>query len=131
MADPMGSRMPPATPGGPNASEPPRGPQWRLPPGGGSGWGGWMVLGLIMMAFWGWRFLQPKDAEHPQISYTQFYKEAEAQRVKEVTLRGQEVRGKFSAPVDIAGKKLEQFRTMVPSQTDEKLLPLLREKGVN
>ncbi len=128
----MGSRIPPATPGGPSVSGPPRGtPSWGGPPGSAPGWSGWIFLALLLLMFWGWRFVELKEAEHPAISYTEFYREAEAQRVKAVTLRGQEVRGEFHATVDIAGRKLKQFKTLVPAQDDDKLVPLLREKGVN
>jgi cell division protease FtsH len=105
-------------------------PPWASPSSGG-GYAGWVFLALLLLMFWGWRFIEPKEAEQPGISYTEFYRQAEAQRVQEVTLRGQEVRGKFREPVSISGQKLTQFKTTLPAQSDDALLPLLRDKGVS
>jgi cell division protease FtsH len=89
------------------------------------------MLALMLFGFWLWRSFVPSEAQEPSISYTQFFRAAEAGEVKEVVLRGQEIQGKLVKPVTIAGQKLTSFRSMAPAQDDEQLLTVLRSKGVD
>ena len=85
---------------------------------------------VMLGGFWLYKHFSGDADTQPAIAYTSFYQELTEQKVESVTLRGQNVLGKFKAPTDVEGHKLGTFRSMVPEQEDRDLLPLLREKGV-
>ena len=122
---PLASRPPPdptssRTSLPPPASAPPERPGYR----------GWIFLVLVLGGFLLYRHFAGEADPQPAIAYTSFYQALSDQKIEAVTLRGQNVLGKFKAPTDIEGKKLTTFRSMVPSQEDNQLVPLLRDKGV-
>jgi len=93
-------------------------------------WKGWVLLALLLFAFWGWRTFASREPTQPPISYTTFYKLVQDKHVKSVVLRGPEVSGKLAAEQQVEGRRLTTFRTMLPQQEDKGLMPLLRDKGV-
>jgi cell division protease FtsH len=121
--------MPPRAPG----SRPPPEPRSSLPPSAPPervGYRGWIILGVLLAAFGLYKHFFSDTDTQPAIAYTSFYQLLTDQKVESVTLRGQNVLGKFKAPTDVEGHKLSTFRSMVPEQEDRDLLPLLRDKGV-
>jgi cell division protease FtsH len=106
------------------------------PPGGGvptdprTTWKGWALLALLLLSFWGWQYFATQEEVHPNISYTGFFRAVQDGRVESVTVKGNTVTGNLRSEQQIEGKKLKTFRTMLPPQEDEQLMPLLREKGV-
>lgn len=121
MPPTAGSRPPP-----PPESRPPGPPETSPRPS----WRGWLVLGLLLVTVAMWQRFASNDEAQPTIAYTEFYKAVETGRVDRATIRGQTVTGHFSKPVNVDGRPLTTFRTLVPAQEDRDLLPLLREKGV-
>ena len=107
----------------PRSSLPPPGPER-------AGYKGWVMLALVVAGFYAWRHFAADTETQTPIAYTSFYEQVNKGSVSSVTLRGSDVLGKFKAATDVEGKKLSQFRSMVPSQEDRDLLPLLRDKGV-
>lgn len=126
MPTPAGSRPPPADTGSSRTSLPP--PQSAPPER--PGYRGWVFLALVLGGFFVYRHFASEADPQPAIAYTSFYQSLTDQKIDSVTLRGQNVLGKFKAPTDVEGKKLTTFRSMVPAQEDRDLLPLLRDKGV-
>ena len=116
-----GSRPPPEPP---RSSLPPSAPPERV------GYRGWVILGVMLAGFALYKHFSGEADTQPPIAYTSFYQQLTDQKIESVTLRGQNVLGKFKAPTDVEGHKLSTFRSMVPEQEDRDLLPLLREKGV-
>src|SRR5450432_2896686 len=116
-----GSRPPPEPP---RSSLPPSAPPERV------GYRGWVILGVMLAGFALYKHFSGEADTQPHIAYTSFYQQLTDQKIESVTLRGQNVLGKFKAPTDVEGHKLSTFRSMVPEQEDRDLLPLLREKGV-
>src|SRR5450432_89352 len=116
-----GSRPPPEPP---RSSLPPSAPPERV------GYRGWVILGVMLAGFALYKHFSGEADTQPHIAYTSFYQQLTDQKIESVTLRGQNVLGKFKAPTDVEGHKLTTFRSMVPEQEDRDLLPLLRDKGV-
>ena len=116
----------------PPPASPPESPQT---PGestsaGRPSWKGWVILALLLASFWAWQYFGSVSEPHPEISYTQLYRLADEGKVRNVTLRGQQVTGKLKQKENIEGRPIETFKSMVPSQDDRDLLPLLRGKSV-
>jgi cell division protease FtsH len=84
----------------------------------------------MLGGFWLYKHFSGDADTQPPIAYTSFYQALSDQKIESVTLRGQNVLGKFKAPTDVEGHKIATFRSMVPEQEDRDLLPLLRDKGV-
>ncbi len=103
-----------------------------LPQGSGArpSWKGWALIALLLLGFWGWQYFGAKQSTQPSISYTTFYQLVSDGHVKQATLRGQEVTGKLGKKQKVDGRELSTFRTMLPSQEDKDLLPLMRSKNV-
>ena len=78
----------------------------------------WLVIGLIMIAIF--QLFRPHATES-SIGYSEFVRAVQEQRVLEVVMQGENIRGRF-----LDGR---QFRTYVPK--DDTLVPLMREKGVS
>ncbi len=78
----------------------------------------WLVIGLIMIAIF--QLFRPHATES-SIGYSEFVRAVQEQRVLEVVMQGENIRGRF-----MDGR---QFRTYVPK--DDTLVPLMREKGVS
>jgi cell division protease FtsH len=102
----------------------------QVPPERSTGGRLWIILAMILIGWAIYRHYAGEADTQPSIAYTSFYQEVSDQKVESVTLRGQNVLGKFKAPTEVEGHKLTTFRSMVPEQEDRDLLPLLRDKGV-
>ena len=78
----------------------------------------WLVIGLIMIAIF--QLFRPQTRAS-DIGYSEFVRAIEEQRILEVVIQGENIRGRY-----LDGKP---FRTYVPK--DNTLVPLMRKKGVN
>jgi len=84
----------------------------------------WLLLLLFGLFFWSIvTKQQPRDTE---ISFTHFVQAVEENKVAEVTIQGQHVRGRYR---DDQGHAGEAFKTFAPEYPD--LVRMLREKGVD
>jgi len=101
------------------------------PPARGEHLWRWLLPLAILATFWAWQRLDQTAAEATEIGYTQLYTLIAADKVEKITLTGAEVRGALKAPEAVDGKPgVQQFRSMLPSQTDPELLSLLRQHKV-
>lgn len=74
------------------------------------------------------------------LSYTDFKKKVKQEKVAEITVKGEEVSGKFTKPIEgepistlFGGREVpefENFKTTMPSFQDPELMGLLEEKNV-
>ena len=78
----------------------------------------WLVIGLIMIAIF--QLFRPQTSAS-DIGYSEFVLAIEEQRILEVVIQGEKIRGRY-----LDGRT---FRTYVPK--DNTLVPLMRKKGVN
>jgi cell division protease FtsH len=91
----------------------------------------WVVLAVVFGGLYVWqRFAARGEAAPPTIPYSTFYHLVEGGSVESVELRGEQASGKLRKPQAIGGHDVTRFRTVLPAQSDEKLLPLLREKTI-
>jgi cell division protease FtsH len=91
---------------------------------------GWLFPVLIFGGFALWDVFLSRQARPPSITYTDFYRLAGEDKISSLTLRGQDLRGKFKHSETVAGRNLDSFTTMLPALQDKDLLPLLRQHGV-
>jgi cell division protease FtsH len=80
----------------------------------------WIVTGIIIIILWS--LLQSPGAAKNEVSFTQFLDDVENKRVGEVTISGNQVKGKYLDQTE--------FKTIAPDQFDG-LIPILRENNVN
>ncbi|MBX6342522.1 MAG: ATP-dependent metallopeptidase FtsH/Yme1/Tma family protein, partial [Thermomicrobiaceae bacterium] len=139
MRDP-GQGQGPGRPGGPPSPNPGR---TRFP-----GWIIWVVL-LTFVAYYGYVFLWPHTGTRLAISYTAFTQQVEADNVKEVTIRGQEVTGTFATKVRVVDDRVlgpteapppgvsesdvrsgTLFQTTIPENTQPTVVDLLERHNV-
>ncbi len=85
---------------------------------------------LIFGGFALWDVFLSRQARPPAVTYTDFYRLAGEDKISSLTLRGQDLRGKFKHTETVAGRNLDSFTTMLPALQDKDLLPLLRQHGV-
>jgi cell division protease FtsH len=95
----------------------------------------WVVLiGLLAMSFF-----NSFGPQRLQISYTDFKQQVKQGTVKEVTVEGQKVTGKFKSPLtenlstpgsneDV--EAFQHFKTTIPSFEDPELMPILEKNDV-
>ena len=118
---------------GPSHPPPTQRPPSAGPPGDGTpSWRGWVVLGALLVAWWAWHSVTThEDSSRAVIAYSTFYQLIKDDKVDRVSVKGQTVIGTLRGPVEVEeGKKLTEFKTLLPMQDDRDLLPLLREKRV-
>ncbi len=84
----------------------------------------WIAIFVVVIVLW--NTFQAGRVQRHQLSFTEFLQEVENQRVAEVTIRGQEVTGKFKEGDQYAQD--EQFTTFAPDYPD--LVSELIESGV-
>jgi cell division protease FtsH len=82
-----------------------------------------MLIALAMVFLF--NTLKTPRVEHEEISFSEFIEAVEAERVREVTIKGQEITGKYA---DEAGREKKAFRTFAPDDPD--IVKTLRAKNV-
>ncbi|WP_440997007.1 ATP-dependent zinc metalloprotease FtsH [Arhodomonas sp. SL1] len=90
----------------------------------------WMAALLMLVSYW--TQFTPEDGVQ-SIAYSEFKEAVVAGEVAEVTLRGEEVRGRFTergARTRGGEQAVERFRTIRPELEDRALLDLLEEHAV-
>jgi len=80
----------------------------------------WIITGIVIIVLWS--LLQTPGAAKNEVSFSQFLNDAENERVEEVTITGNEIKGTYLDQTE--------FKTVAPDQFDG-LVPLLREHNVN
>jgi cell division protease FtsH len=91
----------------------------------------WLVLAVLLGGFYVFQFSSNRrEGAQPTVPYSTFYHWLDAGTVESVTIRGSRLTGKLRKPQSVSGSGITSFRTVLPAQSDEKLLPLLREKNV-
>ena len=83
----------------------------------------WMLIALAMVFLF--NTFNAKKVDFEEISFSAFTKNVDDGKVKEVTIKGQEITGKY---VDNAGKEKKAFHTYAPDDPD--LVKNLRAKNV-
>jgi cell division protease FtsH len=83
----------------------------------------WMLIALAMVFLF--NTFKTQRVEHEEISFSEFMEAVEAERVGEVTIKGQEITGKY---LDEAGREKKAFRTFAPDDPD--IVKTLRAKNV-
>lgn len=116
-------------------SSPPAGPEtgptpFGLPFSPKTSWRGWMLLALMVAAYFLFERANEERQAAVDISYSSFYRLLDEQKLKEVTLQGQRLSGQLVQPETVDGVKVERFRTMVPIFQDGAIISDLRAKHV-
>lgn len=116
-------------------STPPAGPSFRPPPPGTSfapkpSWRGWLVLAVMVAAYFVIERANSERQAAIDISYTSFYQLLDDKKLKEVALQGQKLTGRLIQPEQIDGIRVDNFRTLVPVFEDGTLIDDLRAKQV-
>jgi cell division protease FtsH len=83
----------------------------------------WMLIALAMVFLF--NTFKTQKVEHEEVSFSAFLQNVDAGKVKDVTIKGQEITGKYA---DAAGKEKKTFRTYAPDDPD--LVKTLRGKNV-
>lgn len=105
-------------PGGPSGSGP-----------GGGGFRGWVLPVTLLATFIIWNLLARSAVTGEEVAYSEFYRALTDDRVESIEITGQTVEGTYKSSGTGVGSS-KTFTTSLPPLEDEKLLPLLREKGV-
>ncbi|HSN88434.1 MAG TPA: ATP-dependent zinc metalloprotease FtsH [Thermoanaerobaculia bacterium] len=84
----------------------------------------WMAIFVVVILLWN-SFQGGKSAQQ-ELTFTQFMEKVDQRKVSEVTIRGQQLTGKFKD----AGEAGQEFKTQVPLQYDE-LVKELRAANVD
>src|SRR5947209_20123935 len=92
---------------------------------------GWILLFVLLAGMWGWQLFGQDRRELPTINDSTFYELVDQGKVAAVTVSGQRVNGRLTNQETVEGKQVREFRTILPSQEDPQLFPLLRDKKVN
>src|SRR5690606_7474909 len=90
----------------------------------------WLVPGLFLAFYLIWSIGGAKMRAEPTIPYSEFVTAVESNRVKAVEITGLTVSGEFEESRNVSGQETKKFRTNLPPIHDERLMPLLRDKGV-
>ncbi|OGP33496.1 MAG: cell division protein FtsH [Deltaproteobacteria bacterium GWC2_65_14] len=83
----------------------------------------WMLIVLAMVFFF--NTYRSQKVDHEEISFSEFVSAVDSGTVREVTIKGQEITGKYA---DNAGKEKKVFHTYAPDDPD--LVKTLRAKDV-
>jgi cell division protease FtsH len=76
------------------------------------------------------QYFSAREENRPSIAYTDFYHLVSDSKVASATMKGQNVIGTLKGTETVDGKPITGFTTLLPSQQDRELLPLLRQKNV-
>ncbi len=116
--------------------------QWNKPSGGdgsdkspegtpsGGGGRGWILPAVLVFTFVLWSALSSAGGSGQDLAYSDFYAAVNADKVESVEITGLGVKGTYKDASGAVGRS-NGFTTTLPSIEDDKLLPLLREKGVS
>jgi cell division protease FtsH len=80
----------------------------------------WIVTGIVIIILWS--LLQTPGVEKNEVSFSQFLNDVENEKVAEVTITGNQIKGKYLDQTE--------FKSVAPDQFDG-LVPILRERNVN
>jgi len=80
----------------------------------------WIVTGIVIIILWS--LLQTPGVEKNEVSFSQFLNDVENEKVAEVTITGNQIKGKYLDQTE--------FKSVAPDQFDG-LVPILREHNVN
>jgi cell division protease FtsH len=80
----------------------------------------WIAAGIVIIILWS--LLQSPGAAKKEVNFSQFMTEVESNNVADVTISGNQIKGKYTDGTD--------FKTVSPSQFDD-LVKILREHKVN
>ena len=91
----------------------------------------WFILMLFVMAIYTFERFQPEEI-HYEIPYSQFKSLIIENKVREVEIRGVQLKGILQTDEAIApeGKLARHFKTELPGFGDDSLLPLMEQAGV-
>lgn len=82
-------------------------------------------VGLVLVVLMGVSFIR-SNTEHPRpLTYSDFLREVETDRVRTVRIEGPAIIGEFRSK----DGGFEKFKTTAPN--DDELIPLLRKRGVD
>lgn len=112
-----------------NQPEPSKRPSVGGPDGGGP-FRGWLLPGLLLLTYALWSFGGAGARATETISYSEFQKAVDSGQVQSIDMTGLSVVGHFTEPRKVNGKEIGKFIVNLPPIHDERLMPLLREKGV-
>src|ERR1700743_2356170 len=87
----------------------------------------WMAIFVVVILLW--NTFQPGKANRHELKFSQFDQAVEHGLISEVTIRGQQVNGKFKAGGEYA--EGDEFHTQVPSDYSPVLVPKLRTHKVD
>jgi cell division protease FtsH len=80
----------------------------------------WVAVGVVILFLWS--LLQSPSTARREIQFSEFMSNVESSSINEVTIEGNQIKGKYTDGTD--------FKTVVPSQYDD-LVKILREHHVN
>lgn len=80
----------------------------------------WIVTGIVIIILWS--LLQTPGVEKNEVSFSQFLNDVENEKVAEVTITGNQIKGRYLDQTE--------FKSVAPDQFDG-LVPILRENNVN
>ena len=89
------------------------------------------MLVALLAGFWLLNNASTRHSVDTELSYTQFYRDLEGNKIGSVVLTGQQVVGEFKKAEPVNGQMARRFRTVVPPGPDRDLIPLIRKKGVD
>jgi cell division protease FtsH len=94
-------------------------------------WLRWAIPFVLVAVLLASQAFVERKPRAPAIDYSSFYSLAEQGKVAQVTIIGQGVTGNLKGAERVDGKTVSDFSTTLPPQSDEQLLPLLREQQVD
>jgi cell division protease FtsH len=97
----------------------------------GATWLRWAIPFVLVAFLLGSQAFVDRKPAAPAIDYSSFYTLAEQGKLARVTIVGQNVTGSLKGVEPVDGKNVRDFSTTLPSQQDQELLPLLRERQVD
>ncbi|HQZ89801.1 MAG TPA: ATP-dependent zinc metalloprotease FtsH [Thermomicrobiales bacterium] len=109
-------------------------------------WLFWVLLAALSAGYI-YMFLWPQSVSRIELPYSMMVTAVQEQQVKSVTISGQDVTGEFTKEMTWTGTELlppgqtaptgtakvvtdTKFETIIPENSNEQLLPLLRDQGV-
>lgn len=97
------------------------------PPGNGGR--SWILPAVLVFIFVLWSALSGVGTAGQELAYSEFYGAVNNDKVESVEITGLTVKGQYKENGGAVGRS-STFSTTLPAMQDEKLLPLLRDKGV-